>query len=145
MILMNDAYLFAAQNPCGSDNGGCSHLCLLSAVDPRGFSCDCPDEMTLEEDGQNCTIALNGTTPPLVNQGKSHTMCCIVLQMKNVMLLVCISAGSCREANYTECCTSGACEGEPKNCFCDALCQTFKDCCRDALELCPPPGTESIV
>ena len=57
MILVNDAYFLAGQNPCGSDNGGCSHLCLLSAVDPRGFSCDCPDEMTLEEDGQNCTYS----------------------------------------------------------------------------------------
>ena len=26
-------------NPCGDDNGGCSKLCLLSAVDPRGYTC----------------------------------------------------------------------------------------------------------
>ena len=26
-------------NPCDDDNGGCSKLCLLSAVDPRGYTC----------------------------------------------------------------------------------------------------------
>ena len=46
----------AGQNPCGIDNGGCSHLCLLSAVDPRGFSCACPDGIALQEDRQNCTV-----------------------------------------------------------------------------------------
>ena len=30
-------------NPCAIDNGGCTHLCLLSAVGPAGFCCVCPE------------------------------------------------------------------------------------------------------
>ena len=45
-------------NPCGINNGGCSHLCLLSAVDSRGYSCDCPNGMRLSIDKRNCTGAV---------------------------------------------------------------------------------------
>ena len=41
-------------NPCDIINGGCSHFCLLSAVDPRGYTCDCPDGMVLGNDKQTC-------------------------------------------------------------------------------------------
>ncbi|XP_032801941.2 low-density lipoprotein receptor-related protein 2 [Petromyzon marinus] len=30
-------------NPCGSNNGGCSHLCLVAAGG-TGFQCECPDD-----------------------------------------------------------------------------------------------------
>lgn len=30
-------------NPCGTNNGGCSHLCLIKAGG-RGFTCACPDD-----------------------------------------------------------------------------------------------------
>ena len=49
-------------NPCGDTRGGCSHFCLLSAVDPRGYSCGCPDGMVLEDDMTNCTNYYNETT-----------------------------------------------------------------------------------
>ena len=43
-------------NPCDANgNGGCSHLCLLSSTDSRGYSCACPDEMNLDETGLTCT------------------------------------------------------------------------------------------
>lgn len=45
-------------NPCDYNNGGCSHLCLLSAVDSRGYACHCPHGMRLSNDETNCT----GTT-----------------------------------------------------------------------------------
>ena len=48
-------------NPCGTTNGGCSHFCLLSAVDPRGYSCDCPEGMVLGDDMADC-ILQSGTT-----------------------------------------------------------------------------------
>ena len=41
-----------APNPCGSGNGGCSHLCLLSS-DPNGYSCACPDGWVLQGN-QSC-------------------------------------------------------------------------------------------
>ena len=48
-------YLIVVSDPCNNDNGGCSHLCLLSSTDSRGYSCLCPEEMTLDEGGLVCT------------------------------------------------------------------------------------------
>ena len=45
-------------------------------------------------------------------------------------------AGSCSAAGHSSCCVVGSCKGEPPNCYCDSLCQTFKDCCNDAITLC---------
>ncbi|KAH3884133.1 hypothetical protein DPMN_008105 [Dreissena polymorpha] len=45
-------------NPCGSNNGGCSHLCLLSPVPlsalQAGHQCACPTGVRLLEDGKTC-------------------------------------------------------------------------------------------
>lgn len=42
-----------ATNPCGIDNGGCSHLCLMSPVKPF-YQCACPTGVTLLENGKTC-------------------------------------------------------------------------------------------
>uniref|UniRef100_W5KCE8 Low density lipoprotein receptor-related protein 5 n=1 Tax=Astyanax mexicanus TaxID=7994 RepID=W5KCE8_ASTMX len=39
--------------PCSDDNGGCSHLCLLSPSPPF-YSCACPTGVKLREDGKTC-------------------------------------------------------------------------------------------
>lgn len=39
--------------PCDANNGGCSHLCLLSS-NADGFSCSCPTGIKLLSDGKNC-------------------------------------------------------------------------------------------
>ena len=44
--------MHAAANPCGRSR--CSHLCLLSASEVRGFSCACPTGMVLLPDGLIC-------------------------------------------------------------------------------------------
>ena len=36
-------FYLLCEDPCGSNNGGCSHLCLLSAAAAAGYSCVCPD------------------------------------------------------------------------------------------------------
>ena len=38
-------------SPCQLNNGGCSHLCLLSS---NGSECTCPANLVLKEDGKNC-------------------------------------------------------------------------------------------
>ena len=41
-------------SPCGSDNGGCSHLCLI-AFGGGASTCACPETMVLGSDGHTCT------------------------------------------------------------------------------------------
>ena len=45
--------LFSGQNPCGSNNGGCSHLCLKSST--NSFRCDCQTGYALTN-GKICSI-----------------------------------------------------------------------------------------
>ena len=52
----------AVPNPCLTTNGGCSYLCLLSAVDPRGYSCNCPEGMLISSDLANCILQNAATT-----------------------------------------------------------------------------------
>uniref|UniRef100_A0A8C7YW91 Low-density lipoprotein receptor-related protein 5 n=1 Tax=Oryzias sinensis TaxID=183150 RepID=A0A8C7YW91_9TELE len=41
------------RTPCSDNNGGCSHLCLLSPVPPF-YSCTCPTGVQLRADGKTC-------------------------------------------------------------------------------------------
>ncbi|GIY75807.1 low-density lipoprotein receptor-related protein 5 [Caerostris extrusa] len=43
----------SAPTPCDNNNGGCSHLCLLSANEPF-YSCACPTGVLLENDNVTC-------------------------------------------------------------------------------------------
>lgn len=45
------------KNPCGDNNGGCSHLCLLSPTENGTvtYKCACPDQFYLERDGKTCS------------------------------------------------------------------------------------------
>jgi len=55
------------ENPCGSDNNGCSHLCLLANKQgKRSISCVCPRNMTLQEDGKTCAGKHSTRGPPVV-------------------------------------------------------------------------------
>ena len=50
---------------CARNNGGCSHLCLLSSVSAKNHTCRCPNGMMLREDGKSCVHSdeSNSTTP----------------------------------------------------------------------------------
>ena len=48
------SFCFAGTNPCGNNNGGCKHLCLLSSIEEKGFSCHCADGFTLKDDEKHC-------------------------------------------------------------------------------------------
>ena len=54
-LLLYNVLIIIDTNPCGTTNGGCSHFCLLSAMDLRGYSCDCPKGMMLDSNKQSCT------------------------------------------------------------------------------------------
>ena len=49
-------------NPCGANNGGCSHLCLLSASNTGGFKCVCPDGSYLGTNQRDCIGGKWGNT-----------------------------------------------------------------------------------
>ena len=133
--------MHAAFNPCGTTNGGCSHFCLLSAVDPRGFSCHCPEGMTLGDDLASCTFK-NGTTiaPSLSPLGN------IIIRSSKasigyIKLDHCMVSGSCLASGYSSCCVnSSSCWISSSNCFCDANCHLFKDCCSDVPPDCKDQG-----
>lgn len=42
-------YIHIVPNPCATNNGGCSHMCVLSAVEPAGYSCLCPSDYSLTD------------------------------------------------------------------------------------------------
>lgn len=50
----------AGKNPCGENNGACSHLCLIAAGGTN-YTCSCPTFFLLSADGHtceaNCTVA----------------------------------------------------------------------------------------
>lgn len=55
------------KNPCGDNNGGCSHLCLISPSS-QGFKCACPNNFILSADNRtcyaNCTKGQHHCGPP---------------------------------------------------------------------------------
>lgn len=58
LLLINFSFLFFSfsfvilgENVCGSDNGGCSHLCLPN---PQGYSCACPTGIIINPDNKSC-------------------------------------------------------------------------------------------
>ncbi|KAM9664148.1 low-density lipoprotein receptor-related protein 2 [Trichechus inunguis] len=53
-------------NPCGVNNGGCSHLCLIKEGG-QGFTCECPDHFM--------TLRLGGTTRCLPMCSSTQFLC----------------------------------------------------------------------
>ncbi|XP_071809054.1 low-density lipoprotein receptor-related protein 4-like isoform X2 [Asterias amurensis] len=45
-------------SPCLMNNGGCSHICLMSP-NPRGYTCACTVGITLKFDGHTCETGMN--------------------------------------------------------------------------------------
>lgn len=53
--------LSSGYNPCDPHLSPCTHICLLSAIGPRFYSCACPSGWTLAADLFTCV------------RGKTHT------------------------------------------------------------------------
>ena len=52
----------------------------------------------------------------------------------------CVIIGSCVLAGHTSCCNNSTCKGSPANCYCDANCHLFQDCCNDVPADCSQQG-----
>ncbi|XP_016104637.1 low-density lipoprotein receptor-related protein 2-like [Sinocyclocheilus grahami] len=50
----------AGYNPCDPRSSPCTHICLLSAIGPRFYSCACPSGWTLATDQFTCVLRLKG-------------------------------------------------------------------------------------
>ncbi|XP_037379377.1 low-density lipoprotein receptor-related protein 2 [Talpa occidentalis] len=48
-------------NPCGTNNGGCSHLCLIKAGG-KGFTCECPDNFYTLHQGDDICLPMCSST-----------------------------------------------------------------------------------
>uniref|UniRef100_A0A8C5MYQ0 LDL receptor related protein 4 n=1 Tax=Leptobrachium leishanense TaxID=445787 RepID=A0A8C5MYQ0_9ANUR len=51
-------YRAQVQSACSKNNGGCSHICLLSPQ-PKGHSCACPTGVNLLGDGRTCSSGMD--------------------------------------------------------------------------------------
>jgi hypothetical protein len=49
--------LILVSNPCGINNSGCSHLCLLTVN--QSYTCACPEHFSFVNDGNNQTCVSN--------------------------------------------------------------------------------------
>lgn len=47
---------YCLPDPCAVNNGACSFLCLLSAIESAGYSCIDPDDADTTETGRAYTI-----------------------------------------------------------------------------------------
>ena len=75
VVIAHYACIHTVPDPCLITNGGCSHSCLLSIVDPRGYSCGCPEGMMLGDDSHSCII--QNDAPPLSPYGSYIIILCI--------------------------------------------------------------------
>lgn len=49
----------SVDTPCGTANGNCSHLCLLSGTSSAGYSCACPRHYRLSQNKRDCYYGEN--------------------------------------------------------------------------------------
>ena len=120
--------MHAVPNPCLIANGGCSHFCLLSAVNPRGYSCNCPEEMLLSNDLANC-ILQNTTTVAVFSPSRTGIKLFSTSLTDNNNNYF---SGSCMASGHHSCCESG-CQDNSSSCYCDDICHDvgIEDCCSD--------------
>ena len=50
----NTIVSFIGFNPCANNNGGCTHLCLLSSTHPNGYTCACHNGTMLQSNRRDC-------------------------------------------------------------------------------------------
>ena len=123
--------MHAVPNPCLITNGGCSHFCLLSAVDPRGYSCNCPEEMLLSNDLANCTLQNATTTVTVFSPSRPGIQLFSISLTDNNYSF----SGSCMASGHHSCCS---CLDNSSSCFCDHACHNAGDCCSDVPLNCEP-------
>eukprot|EP00058_Branchiostoma_floridae_P007927 XP_002593415.1 hypothetical protein BRAFLDRAFT_70805 [Branchiostoma floridae] len=71
IVVVQEAEPPGETNSCKPNNGGCSHLCLLSP-DPPNYRCACPTGIRLQEDGRTCA---DGWNPCAENNGGCSHLC----------------------------------------------------------------------
>lgn len=63
---------------CEEDNGGCSHLCLLSPREPF-YACACPTGVQLQDNGKTCKAGETrgaGSSRPITTPGERRWRAC---------------------------------------------------------------------
>lgn len=128
-------------NPCGVNNSGCSHLCLISRNSPLNYTCACPESFRLGADGHTCHA----------NCSNWHFRCGPPDEKCIPTIYRCDGEKDCRDgSDELECpprvCPSGLFQCNTTTPYCVSLsqiCNGFQNCPdgsdeRDCLDGCPP-------
>lgn len=73
-------------NPCETNNGGCSHLCLISPGE-KGYECACPTSFLLGTDERTCTANCSSWSfrcgkQIILNTGRGDLYICIIIRIQ---------------------------------------------------------------
>ena len=74
--------IFSGNHLCKVNNGGCSHLCLLT---PNGYQCACPDGLSLESESKSCLTGARSRLTMVIRKRRTSA-----IQYKKQEFVMCI-------------------------------------------------------
>ena len=75
--------LFSGNQLCKVNNGGCSHLCLLT---PGGYQCSCPHGLSLDTTGTKCVTGNNDESFDCLHGTLALIKTCSIFECKSAAL-----------------------------------------------------------
>lgn len=66
-------------NPCNRTTNRCSHICLLSSSDTRGFSCACEEGIELDQDNLTCKVSTPAPTSTVLTSSTGASSTAVLL------------------------------------------------------------------
>lgn len=118
-------------NPCGKNNGGCSHLCLISPGG-KSYKCACPDNFILLADNKTC----------FANCTEGQHRCGLPNDQCIPIYWTCDGEKDCRDGSDEKNCPPFVCKSGQYQCKNNATCISRIRIC-DSIPDCPDKSDES--